>query len=70
VKACGEGLAMALDSFDVTLAPGDQALFTHGVDQSWQLLGFEAASGHPAALAYNDAPAHVRFLSADLRLER
>jgi 4'-phosphopantetheinyl transferase len=70
VKACGEGLAMALDSFDVTLAPGDPALFTRGVDPSWQLLGFEAACGYPAALAYNGGPAHVHFLAADPLLER
>jgi 4'-phosphopantetheinyl transferase len=69
VKASGEGLAMALDSFDVTLAPSAPARFTRGVDPSWQLLGFEAARGYPAALAYDGGPAHVRFLAANLLLE-
>jgi 4'-phosphopantetheinyl transferase len=70
VKACGGGLAIPLNSFDVTLVPGTPARFTRGVDPSWQLLGFEAANGYPAALAYNGGPAHVRFLAADLLLER
>jgi len=70
VKACGEGLAIALDSFGVTLAPGDPARFIRGVDPSWQLLGFAAACGYPAALAYNGGPAHVRFLAANLLLAR
>src|SRR5260221_395249 len=68
MKACGEGLAMALDSFDVTLAPGAPARFIRGVNPSWQLLGFAAACGYPAALAYNGGPAHVRFLASDLLL--
>lgn len=70
MKACGGGLAIPLDSFDVMLVPGTPPRFTRGVDPSWQLLGFEAASGYPAALAYNGGPAHVRYLAANLLLER
>jgi 4'-phosphopantetheinyl transferase len=70
LKARGEGLAVALDSFDVTLGASGSARFTRGVDPSWQLLGFEAGCGYPAALAYNGGPAHVLFLAADLLLER
>jgi 4'-phosphopantetheinyl transferase len=70
VKACGEGLNIALDSFDVTLAPGTPARFTRGVDASWQLLGFLVEPGYPAALAHPGGPADVRFLAADYLLER
>lgn len=70
IKAHGQGLALALDSFDVTLAPGAPASFTRGVEPSWQLVGFAAACGYAAALAYNRGPAQVRFLAADLLLER
>jgi 4'-phosphopantetheinyl transferase len=69
IKAHGEGLALALDSFDVSLAPGVPASFTRGVEPSWQLVGFAAACGYAAALAYNRGPAHLRFLAADLLLE-
>ncbi len=70
VKARGEGLAIALDSFDVTLAPGVPARFVRGVGPSWQLLGFVAEPGYAAALAYDGGPAHVRFLAVDIPRER
>jgi 4'-phosphopantetheinyl transferase len=69
VKACGEGLQIALDSFDVTLAPGLPARFIRGVDPSWQLVSFTAAPGYPGALAYDGAPAQVSFLCADQLLQ-
>lgn len=70
VKARGEGLQIALDSFDVTLDPASPARFTRGVDPSWQLLGFIAEPGYPAALVYDGAPAGVRFLAVDHMLAR
>jgi 4'-phosphopantetheinyl transferase len=65
VKACGEGLQIALDSFDVTLHPAAPARFTRGVGPAWQLVGFMAEPGYPGALVYDGAPAHVGFLCAD-----
>lgn len=70
VKACGEGLQIPLDDFDVTLEPGLPALFLRGIDPSWQMLGFVAERGYPAALVYDGAPATVRFLCADHMLAR
>jgi 4'-phosphopantetheinyl transferase len=62
MKACGKGLAMALDSFDVMLT-------SSGIDPFWQVIGFEPASGYVAALAYSGEPAQVRFLAANFVAE-
>ena len=70
VKACGAGLQVALDDFDVTLDPALPARFTRGIDPSWRLLGFIAERGYPAALVYDGEPANVRFLCVDHMLPR
>jgi 4'-phosphopantetheinyl transferase len=56
VKACGEGLALPLDRFSVSLAPGRPArlLGTEdgwGETQRWRLQEFFPATGYTAALA-------------------
>jgi len=70
VKACGAGLQIPLRDFDVTLDPSVPARFTRGIGPSWQLLGFIAGRGYPAALVYDGEPANVRFLCADRMLPR
>jgi 4'-phosphopantetheinyl transferase len=61
IKALGEGLKVRLDSFDVSLTPGEQARFLRGVEQGWQLVSFTASERQPAALVFNGGPAEVRY---------
>jgi 4'-phosphopantetheinyl transferase len=51
VKARGNGLQIALDSFVVSLAPGKPAEFRAGADPGWSLHAFTPAPGYIAALA-------------------
>jgi 4'-phosphopantetheinyl transferase len=55
LKAIGLGLSVPLDSFDVTLAPGEQARLLRGADSRWRLRSFSPAPSYIAALAI-DAP--------------
>ena len=66
VKAVGNGLSIPLDSFRVTLRPGQPARFLHldhdaSLAQSWTLHNLEVTSGYAAALAYRDAPRPVHL---------
>jgi 4'-phosphopantetheinyl transferase len=56
VKALGKGLSISLDSFDVTLAPGEPAKIlrvgtTPGKEAGWRLHSFLPAPGFVAAVA-------------------
>lgn len=54
IKAIGDGLACPLDSFAVTLRPGDVPAFRWIASDdaaAWTLRAFEPASGYVAALA-------------------
>ena len=56
IKARGEGLSLALDQFDVSLAPGEPAALLStrsGSDEAlrWSLRNLTPASGYAAALA-------------------
>jgi 4'-phosphopantetheinyl transferase len=69
VKAVGEGLSIPLDSFRVTLRPGQPARLLHldhdvALAQAWMLHDLQVAMrevsvGYAAALAYRDAPRPV-----------
>ena len=50
IKACGRGLQLPLDSFDVSLAPGEGACFLAGVPKNWHLVDISEQCGMPAAL--------------------
>jgi 4'-phosphopantetheinyl transferase len=55
IKALGEGLSLALDCFDVSLAPGEEATLlrvdrTHGDACGWQLYSFVPLSGYVGAV--------------------
>jgi 4'-phosphopantetheinyl transferase len=70
LKARGAGLQIPLDSFSVSLLPGQPPDFLGGVDPCWKLTAFVAAEGYPAAIAYDGAPGplHVRSAGAQLRI--
>jgi 4'-phosphopantetheinyl transferase len=56
LKAHGHGLSLPLDSFDVTLAPGEEARLLatrHDPAEAprWELRAFDIAEGYKAALA-------------------
>jgi 4'-phosphopantetheinyl transferase len=53
VKALGTGMSTALDSFSVSLSPGDPVRFLAGAGPQWQLLDFEVAEGYSGALAHD-----------------
>jgi 4'-phosphopantetheinyl transferase len=60
IKAIGDGLSVPLDSFRVTLLPGDTARMVHlggSVDAAacWTLHGFDPFPDYIGALAYPDA---------------
>jgi 4'-phosphopantetheinyl transferase len=61
VKAIGDGLAMPLDGFAVSLAPGDTARVLHIAgrqgDGGWRLHSFTPRPGFVAALAIAPEPA-------------
>lgn len=61
IKACGGGLQIPLDSFDVSLEPGSPARFLGGVPSSWGISSFLAGSEYPAALVYDGLPVDLRF---------
>jgi 4'-phosphopantetheinyl transferase len=49
IKAVGHGLSIALDSFDVSLAPGDAPALLRGCD-GWSVQSFEPLAGFQAAV--------------------
>ncbi len=63
IKARGEGLHMELNSFDVTLTPGQSAYFACGVDPSWQMEAFWGAEKCPAALVYPGPKCALHFFA-------
>ena len=65
VKALGEGLSVPLDSFRVTLGPGEPARLLYTADnvpaaQDWTLYDWAPAAEWVCALAYPDRPRTVR----------
>jgi 4'-phosphopantetheinyl transferase len=57
VKAVGEGLYLPLDSFEVSLRPGEKAEITAGVGRNeWSLYHLEPAEGYVGALAVPKGP--------------
>jgi 4'-phosphopantetheinyl transferase len=56
IKACGMGLQLALDSFDVTLGPDEPAAFLRGAE-GWSLHSVDTPAGFIAAMVLADQPA-------------
>jgi 4'-phosphopantetheinyl transferase len=60
VKARGQGLSIELDSFDVSLAPGEEAKILRGDDcLGWSLVSFEPEDGCVAAMATQGSPLRI-----------
>jgi len=51
LKGIGLGLSVPLDSFDVSLAPGEPARLLRGADARWSLHAFTPAPSYVGALA-------------------
>lgn len=66
VKAQGRGLHIPLDSFEVTLDPGEPPRFTRGTDPCWRLTALRRSRGF-RPLFYDGSPANLRFLALDLQ---
>lgn len=58
IKALGSGLSHPLDSFDVTLAPGEPAALARA--EGWSLFDLEVAPQYAAALAVEGQVSAVR----------
>jgi 4'-phosphopantetheinyl transferase len=69
LKATGMGLQIPLDSFAVSLLPGEPAQFLDGVEPRWHLAAHHPAEGYVAAVVYNGAPCSLKYLSVDSHLE-
>lgn len=65
LKARGEGLHLPLDSFSVSLAPSQPAIFREGVDAIWQIRSFSASEQFPAAVVYDGPSAEFTFLAIE-----
>jgi 4'-phosphopantetheinyl transferase len=65
LKARGEGLFAPLDTFDVSLAPGQPAALLNGGDGRWSLHAFIPAPGYAAALAVEGCDGHLRFMGTE-----
>lgn len=69
MKATGMGLHIPLESFAVSLAPGEPAQFLSGVDSRWHLAAFHPGEGYAAAVVYDGAPCSIEYFSVDSYLK-
>ncbi len=69
LKATGMGLQIPLDSFAVSVLPGEPAQFLSGVEPRWHLNSFHPADGYVAAVVYDGAPSSLKYLSVDAHLK-
>jgi 4'-phosphopantetheinyl transferase len=60
VKAVGAGLQLGLDTFAVTLRPGDPAAFVSGVETKWQIRAFDIGPDLPGAVVFERDGSTVR----------
>ncbi len=69
LKATGMGLQIPLDSFAVSLLPGQLAQFLSGVDPRWHLAAYNPVEGYAAAVVYDGAPRSITYFSTDSQLK-
>jgi 4'-phosphopantetheinyl transferase len=69
LKATGMGLQIPLDSFSVSLLPGQPAEFLGGVDPRWHLAAHQPAADYASAVVYDGAPCSIQYFSVDARLK-
>lgn len=68
IKATGRGLSQALDDFDVTLGPGENAMLLRNEDGSherWTMVDVEVGPGYAGALAVEGPVSSIRYLNAN-----
>jgi 4'-phosphopantetheinyl transferase len=65
LKATGMGLRIPLDSFAVSLLPGQPAQFLSGVESCWQLAAYTPVEGYIAAIVYDGSPVSIEYFSLD-----
>ncbi len=59
IKARGQGLSIELASFDVSLAPGDEAKLLRGDDLGWSMAAFKPDHGYVAAMVTQGPPLRI-----------
>jgi len=69
LKGTGMGLYIPLDSFSVSVLPGDPAHFLGGVESCWHLAAYHPEEGYVAALAYDGALCGIQYFSIDSHLK-
>lgn len=67
LKATGLGLRIPLDSFVVSLAPGQPAQFLEGVEPCWHLSAYEPVEGYAAAIAHDGGLTSIQYFPFDSR---
>lgn len=68
IKATGRGLSQPLDSFDVTLGPGDRAALLRnddGTHERWTMVNVEVGPGYAGAVAVEGQITNIRYWNAD-----
>jgi 4'-phosphopantetheinyl transferase len=70
LKATGMGLQIPLDSFSVSLLPGEPAQFLGGVEPRWHMDANHPADGYVAAVVHDGAPCSIKYLSVDSHLKK
>ena len=68
LKATGMGLQIPLDSFAVSLLPGESAQFLGGVEPRWHLAAYHPAEDYVAAVVYDGAPSSIQYFRVDSHL--
>jgi len=69
LKATGMGLQIPLDSFSVSLLPGQPAQLLGGVEPCWHMAAYHPADGYVAAAVYDGAPCSIKYFSVDSYLK-
>ncbi len=65
LKATGMGLQISLDSFSVSLLPGQPVQFLGGVESRWHMADYHPAEGYVAAVVYDGAPCSIKYFPVD-----
>ena len=69
LKATGMGLQTPLDSFSVSLLPGDPPQFLAGVEPCWHMAAFHPADNYSGALAYDGTLSRVSYFDVDSKAD-
>ena len=65
LKALGTGMQTPLDSFSVSLLPGQAAEFLGGVEPCWQMVMFHPGDGYAGALVHDGDPCSILYFPID-----